>query len=234
VQRDLGQFGEALDHLRLALTKHHEVGDRGAEVDTRNRLAVALCDTGELPGALEQAQEALTLARDIEYGRGEVDALNALGAAHQRLGHRGTATDHHQQALALARDTAHRYAEVRALIGLAAARRDGSSAREAVDLAGRVGYRVLEGQARTVLAEVVLDEDEFGEAAALAARALAIQRETGHRLGEAAALFVLGGVADRTGDPDRALARRREAAALVADIGAVEPGTAHLPGRGLG
>ena len=234
VQRDLGRFGEAVDHLRLALAKHHEVGDRGAEVDTRNRLAEALCDTGELPGALAQAQEALTLARDIEYGRGEADALNALGTTHLRLGRRGTAIDHHQQALALARDTAHRYAEVRALIGLAAARRDPSCAREAVELADRIGYQVLEGQARTVLAEVVLDEDKFAEAVALATQALAIQRETGHRLGEAAALFVLGGVADRTGDPDRALARRREAGALVADIGAAEPDTAHLSGRGLG
>ena len=231
---DLGQLGEANDHLRLALTKHHEVGDRSAEVDTRNRLAAVLCDTGELSAGLEQAQAALTLARDIAFRHGEVDALNVLGMIHLRLGHLGTAVDFHQQALGLARDTAHRYAEVGALIGLALARRDGMAARQAVDLAGKVGYRVLEAQARNAMAEILLDRDEFAEAAELASQALAAHRETGHRRGEAEALVVLGGVADRTGDPDRAQTRRREAAALLADIGAAEPGTVHSSGRGLG
>lgn len=234
VLHDLGQFDEALSHLRLALSKQREVGDRGAEVEARNELAAVLRDTGELSTALAEAHAALTLARDIDYRHTEVDALNTLGTIHLRLGHQGTAVDHHQQALALARDTAHRYGETRALIGLAAARRDPVTSRQAVELAAKVGYRVLEGQARTVLAAVQLDRGELDDAAELASQALAMHRETGHRLGEAEALIVLGGVADRTGDPDRALSRRRDAATLLADIGVTEPGTAHSSGRGLG
>jgi DNA-binding SARP family transcriptional activator len=234
VLHDLGQFGEAMAHLRSALTMHREVGDRGAEVETTNKLAAVLRDTGDHPAALAQAQDALTMARDIPYPPGEVDALNTLGTIHLRLGRRGAALDHHRQAHALARDIAHRYGETDALVGLAAARWDADAARQAVELAAKVGYRVLEARAKTVLAAVVLDEGAFGAAAELAEQALATHKETGHRLGEAMALNVLGGVADRTGDPDRALARRREAANLLADIGAAEPDTAHSSGRGLG
>ena len=71
----------------------------------------------------------------------------------------------------------------------------------------------------------------FGD---FAMQALAAHRATGHRLGEAEALFVLGGVADHSGDPDRAQVLRRDAATLLTAIGAEDPGTAHSPGRGLG
>lgn len=234
VLHDLGQFDEALDHLRLALPKHREVGDRGAEVETSNTLAAILRDTGDVTAALEHAQTALTLARDIEFRHGEVDALNTLGTIHLRLGHRRAAVDHHQQAVALARDTAWRYGEAGGLIGLAAGRQDTMVARQAIDLASTSGYRVLEGRARTVLAAVHLGLDELDAAGDLALQALAAHRATGHRLGEAEALLVLGGVADRAGDPDRALVLRRDAATLLAAVGAADPDTAHLSGRGLG
>jgi DNA-binding SARP family transcriptional activator/tetratricopeptide (TPR) repeat protein len=234
VLHDLGRLVEAVDHLRPALTMHRAVGDRGSEIETGNELAAVLRDVGDHPAALEHAQAALTLARDLEERRAEVDALNTLGSIHLLLGRLGTAVDFYRQAVGLARETAWRFGETRALIGLARSRRDGAAARQAVDLAAKVGYRVLEGQARTALAAILLEQGEFGEAAALADQALAAHRETGHRLGEAEAMLVLGGVADRTGDPDRALARRRKAATLLADLGAAEPDTAHSSGRGLG
>jgi DNA-binding SARP family transcriptional activator/tetratricopeptide (TPR) repeat protein len=234
VLRDLGQLAEAADHLRLALDRNREIGDAGVEVEARNRLAAVLSDTGDHEAALEHAQAALTTARDAEFRHGEVEVLNTLGMIHLRRGHPRAATDHHLQGLALARDTSWRYGEVTALIGLAAAKQDEAMARKAIDLSARVGYRVLEGQARTALAAIRLNRDEFAEAMTLATEALAAHRETGHRLGEAEALLVLGGVADRTGDPDRALVRRREAATLLTDIGAAEPDTAHSSGRGLG
>lgn len=234
VLRDLGRLADAAGVLRLALDRNREIGDAGVEVEARNRLAAVLSDTGDHPAALEHAQAALTSARDAELRHGEVEVLNTLGMIHLRLGRPRAATDHHLQALALARDTSWRYGETTALIGLAAARQDGNAARTAIDLAVTAGYRVLEGQARTVLAAIRLTGDELTEAVALATEAVAAHRETGHRLGEAEALLVLGGVADRTGDPDRALARRRDAATLLADIGAAEPDTAHSSGRGLG
>ncbi len=234
VLHDLGQFDESMETLRLAMAKHREIGDRGTEVETGISLAGVLRDAGDRTAAFAQAQAVLTLARDIEFRQGEVDALNVLGSVHLRLGQRGVAVDHYRQALGLARDTGWRYGETRALIGLATAKRDGTEARKAIELAGKVGYRVLEGQARTALAAIQLGRGEADEAAALANEALAAHRETGHRLGEAEALLVLGGVADRTGDPDRALARRRDATTLLADIGAAEPDTAHSSGRGLG
>jgi DNA-binding SARP family transcriptional activator len=230
----LGQFEEAREHLRLASARLQEVGDRGSEIETGNTLAAMLRDTGDTAAALERAQAVLTIARDAGFSRGEVDALNTLGTIHLRLGHQGAAIDHHRQAVALARDTAYRYGETRALIGLAAARRDPTAAQQAADIASKIGYRVLDGQARVVLAAVHLARDELEAAAGLATRALATHRETGHRLGEIDALLLLAGIADRTGDPEQARARRADATALLADIGAAHPDTVRSSGRGLG
>ncbi|HEX6361004.1 AfsR/SARP family transcriptional regulator [Actinophytocola sp.] len=234
VLHDLGRLNEARDHLLRALTQHREVGDRATEIETRNRLADVLSDIGEQAVALEHAQAALTMAREIAYPHGEVDALNTLGTVHLRLGHKSTAVDHHQQAVALARDTSHRHGEALGLIGLAAARRRPEDATQTIDLANKIGYRVLEARARTVLAAIQLDRDELFEAEDLAQLALTSHRETGYRLGEAQALLVLGEVAERTGNPTQASERRRDAAILLADIGAAASDTAHSPGRGLG
>jgi DNA-binding SARP family transcriptional activator len=234
VLHDLGQFGEAQNNLLLALAMHREIGDRGSEVDTRNRLATLLSDAGDQATALDHAHAGLTLARDIAYRRLEANALNALGVIHLRLGHVNTAIDHHQQAVALARDTAWRYGETLGMIGLATARRRSEEAVQAIDLARKIGYRVLSARAGAVLAAILLDQDEVGDAEKLASQALASHRETGYRLGEAEALLVLGGVADRTGDAAQAQERRRDAATLLTDIGAAARDTAHSPGRGLG
>jgi hypothetical protein len=56
-------------------------------------------------------------------------------------------------------------------------------AEQARDRARRSGYRVFEGQALTVLAEVHLDQGERGPARHLAGQAVRIQAETGRLLG---------------------------------------------------
>jgi hypothetical protein len=53
-------------------------------------------------------------------------------------------------------------------------------------------------------------------------QALALHRQTGHRLGQARTLLVVGHALRRTGDTDAALSRWREALALFTDIGSPE------------
>jgi DNA-binding SARP family transcriptional activator len=223
---DLGRLDEAVDHLCRALAGFREVGDRGGGVDTANELAAAHRDRGDHATAFEHARAALAVARDTAHRGGETDVLNTLGSIHLGLGERGAAAGLHRQALALARDIAHRAGETRALVGLAAAEHDVDGARTAVAMAGAGGYRLLEARARTVLASLLAARGATGEATAQAEQALTAHRRTGHRLGEATALVLLGDLADRTGDRDRALAHHRDAAALLRRIGAVVPALA--------
>jgi DNA-binding SARP family transcriptional activator/tetratricopeptide (TPR) repeat protein len=217
---DLGHLHDAMSQLNQALGKNREAGDRGGEVDTRNELAVVHGEAGHHRQAFEHADAALALAREMAYRHGEINVLNTVGAIHQRLGHDDDMADHHRRALTLARDIGYRYGEAQALIGLAAASHSLVDARAAAELCGTAGYRVLEGQACTVLAVIQLNRDQTAVASDHAAKALAIHRQTGHRLGEAGTLIILGHLADAAGHRDQALAYREDAHALLADIGA--------------
>jgi hypothetical protein len=64
-------------------------------------------------------------------------------------------------------------------------------AEQALTIARRVGYRLLEGQALTMLAEIDLLDGEARLATTGAERALAIHQEISHRPGEAQTLRVL-------------------------------------------
>jgi hypothetical protein len=75
------------------------------------------------------------------------------------------------------------------------------------------------GNALTVLGGVRLGMGEATLAAEHAMAASAIQRRTGHRLGEARALTVLADALDRTAGPEAARSCRRRARHLRASIG---------------
>jgi hypothetical protein len=120
-----------------------------------------------------------------------------------------------------------RYASVVGLIGMADTMVDKDGVDGAIgvcttalDLAVDVGYRMLEGQARTVLARIHLRDDRPDLAAQQAETALATHREIRHRLGEARAHAVIGHALLRLGTPDEALVHRRAALDLLTSIGA--------------
>ena len=82
-------------------------------------------------------------------------------------------------------------------------------------MARRAGYRLLEGRALTALAAAVLAAGDAAAAARLADEALAVHRETGHRLGEAWAHLVLA-----EADPPLAATHRAAAAEIRRAAGA--------------
>jgi hypothetical protein len=78
--------------------------------------------------------------------------------------------------------------------------------------------RVTEGRALTALCETAEAEEAHGATVELGQEALAVHRETGHRLGEAGTLMALAR-AHRKTDGTAAELMRRQARAIFSDIG---------------
>jgi tetratricopeptide (TPR) repeat protein len=114
-----------------------------------------------------------------------------------------------------------------ALIGLAGAHRDrGHSAkattyaRQALATAHDAGYSVLEGNAHTTLATVLLAAGDHSAATEHATQALQIHQQTGHQLGQARALATLGHAQRHAGNLAAAHANWRQALDIVTGCGA--------------
>jgi tetratricopeptide (TPR) repeat protein len=180
--------------------------------------------------AFELVHAANTLAQELGTTRYQLRALNVLASLNDDLGRQPVAIQHSQTALRVADASTDRYPYIQALIGLAAAhchQGQHDNARAWIDKAiaesDESGYRMLLGQARSVLAEIQLSRGRMAEAIAAAELALAIHRETGHRTGEADVLALIGRA---YGDEDSDQAERyaREAYALYAAMGMPVPG----------
>jgi len=192
----LGRLDEALAKLDRALPLFREVGDVSVEAATLRSMAAVDRDAGRHDLAAERARTALELARQAGDERVEADTLNTLGTIHHLLGRTAKAIDFHQEALDLARRAGIRYHTAEALIGLAEAREDPGDARQALALTRAAGYRGLEGLALTALTRILRCRNEFAQALEHGEQALAIHRETGHRLGEARTLAELAALKD--------------------------------------
>jgi DNA-binding SARP family transcriptional activator/tetratricopeptide (TPR) repeat protein len=190
-QHPRGLLVEASELLTKACELYQGAGARTGEAEARSRLAVTSSDLGRRAEAFEYAGAGLELARETGDPRATAEALAAFGTVHLRFGHRPDAVRHYERALELVRETGDRYPEVDVLIGLALATREAGDARRALVLAERAGFRALQGQAMTALAEIHLTLRRTADAAGYARHALAVHRETGHRLGEVRTLAVL-------------------------------------------
>ena len=221
----LGRLDDALRHLSAALDLHREVGNPVGEANTLNYLAHVHHDAGRDDVAAATAEQNLAKAQEIGDPRIEVDAWNAVATTRHRLGRHQQSTDARQRALELAASTGYLYGSAEALIGLAtqsAATRQYSTgldyARRALDIARNGRFRVLEGHAHAVHAETHLDRGDRDAGLVAAERAEAIYRDTGHRLGRARALRLLG-VAVRDRCPEQAGMLWRTALTLFTEIG---------------
>jgi tetratricopeptide (TPR) repeat protein len=161
---------------------HEKVGDRDAWATTTRALAALYRDVGSHAEALDAARTALTVPRETGNQRLEGHALATLGSVWHRIGQRQRAIEHYRQALERAASTGERYVETEVLIGLAGTG-DSAAAQEALELARRHGYRVLEGNALIAQADLHRRAGNHRSAVEAARRALAIHAETGHRPG---------------------------------------------------
>ncbi len=121
------------------------------------------------------------------------------------------------------------YPEAESLVGLAdaacAARRfreSVSRAKAALAIAEGAGFRVLAGNALTVLAAALAHQGDQQQAIDKAVSAAALHSETGCRLGEAHALATLGLIM-HSRDPAAAAAHEQAAQTIFSACGAAPP-----------
>jgi DNA-binding SARP family transcriptional activator len=228
VNHALGRFDEALSYLDQALVIHHAVGDRQAGSGSLCRLAAVHRDAGRLTQAADLADAALAHALEVGDQRSEARARYILGTVHRRLGRQQQAIECHAQALRMAGELDDSLLRTHALIGLAehaGPDRYGearNAADEALAISHKAQYRLLEGLAHTACAELEFAEGHVEQATEHARLAVAVQRETGHRLGEARARLVLGRLLHRAGRTGDAVDHWRDALVLFAAIGTPE------------
>ncbi|MFB7950171.1 BTAD domain-containing putative transcriptional regulator [Kitasatospora phosalacinea] len=225
VRRALGQPGEAIRGIGEALPVHRRHRNRFSEAVALTCLSSAHTDLGDHPTGQLLAHGALTAARAVRNRALEANAQLALGTAHFRAHRPAEAAAAHREALRLAEAAGDRHPQAAALSGLAAALLDTDPraalrcAEDALGLAREAGFRMLEGDALTVLARVRTRLGEPRTALSLGADALALHRATGHLPGEARTRLVLALAAAALGADADAVRHRREALRAARTMG---------------
>ncbi|MGC4847431.1 BTAD domain-containing putative transcriptional regulator [Micromonospora sp. DT15] len=95
------RFGAAHHHLRRAMARYDQAGDRPGQVSAHLHLAWLSDIEGDAGAALPHARHALALASHTGDRLGEAAALNALGWSHARLDEHARAIAYCERALAL-------------------------------------------------------------------------------------------------------------------------------------
>jgi tetratricopeptide (TPR) repeat protein len=220
----LGQLGAARDLLTESLETLREAGDRYSFGHASYCLADVHRDLGNYEAAMGLAEAALTAAAETGHPSLESSALATLASLHHQLGETRKAIDGHRLALERARAAGDLYRQADSMVRLAASchgTEPGAAkdvAQQALDLSRAEGYRLLEGQALTVLAATQLACGEAETAAETAEQALDRHASTGYRLGRARAHLVAGHAWKRLGEGGRAKAHLANAQAAFDEL----------------
>ena len=224
LERQRGRYGVATAYANRVVEMAEQVGRTDAKAGALSQLALVSLAIGRPTDALQQAQTAIELGAHVSDRGLEAELLNVLGHVDTGLGRYEPAIGQFLSALAVTREPGIRYPEIDALLGLAVAyhqlaRMDAalSHVRTALDASVELGYRVLEGRARTALADLLVGIGDPG-AAAEAHRALELHRDTGFRYGEAQTLALLSELRDG----DQADGYRAAALELFDELGTPE------------
>ncbi|WP_033260357.1 tetratricopeptide repeat protein, partial [Kitasatospora setae] len=230
VQRALGRPAEAIRLLGETLPVHRRHHNRFSAAVALTCLSAAHTDLGDHATGQLLAHSALTAARAVRHRALQANAQLALAESHFTARRTAEAAAAHREALALAEASGDRHPQAAALAGLAAALLDTDpraalrTAERALALARAAEFRVLEGEALTVLTRVRARLGDPHTALSLGRDALARQRETGHRPGEARAHLALAQAAAALGSDAEAVRHRREALLITrAAAGSIPP-----------
>jgi tetratricopeptide (TPR) repeat protein len=224
----LGDLRASAQHLTAAVglarrsgTSPHHRADAIAALARTHR------DAGRFDQALELASEAYELVGGSGHRWLESYVLAILGGVHADTGNHDIADEYLLTALRLAREAGFQRGEIIAARELAALHRARGDLERALDLASEARaltcdgeYAVLRGQVLTEIASIHRARGDQQSASAWAEQALEVHRSTGHRVGEARALRVLGDSRFILEGADSAQSTWRQALHLFEECGA--------------
>ncbi|GLZ33341.1 SARP family transcriptional regulator [Lentzea sp. NBRC 105346] len=201
------QLGD-VDRARVCAGRARVLAESSASrtwrLNTSRSMAMLERDTGRSSVALATASTLLAAAEETATSHYVLAALVVLGQLHLHAGRYEEAVSVLERGLALARSAEKAYYEASLLVELARVPGGEAYGPRALELSRQRGFRVLEGRA---LAGVAWQDSSKSAAA----EALETQLATGHRLGQAEALVLLGRVDEAreifavyTGDGDHA------------------------------
>jgi tetratricopeptide (TPR) repeat protein len=183
-------------------------------------------DAGRYGPAAQAVDAALVILSASGDLQSEAGALTIRGQIKLRTHGVPAAVPDLLAALAGARRIGARYTEAETLSSLAATLAGSSPAeaiahaRAALAIADPAEFRLIAGRARTALAVALAADGNSAEALATVEAAVALHRETGHRLGEAKALAVTSLL--QVHDPAGANSADQAARAIIRACGAPE------------
>ncbi|SBT51393.1 AfsR/SARP family transcriptional regulator [Micromonospora auratinigra] len=226
VRREQGHFDAALDALRRALDITRTIGAPREEVAVLTTTGLVHCDTGALDAAASALTRSVELARHTGDIRLEGFAHIGLARVRTRQGLLDHAAESLATALPLVDRITHHRANVETLLAraeLCVTAREHQTAREhatrALTVAAESGYALLTARAHSLVAAAGLGLRDLALCVEHCRRALAVQRRTGQRLGQAGTLLVLGQARRQLGDTDVARSYRRQAHAIFQQLG---------------
>jgi DNA-binding SARP family transcriptional activator/Tfp pilus assembly protein PilF len=225
IERRLGRYQHAAEHLQEALIKYREIGEIAGEARALGNLGTVEWQAGRNEQAAQHHQQALALFRDLGDRGGQARALGNLGTVYEPLGRYDEAAAHLTQAIAAYQEIEDRYGEAaaRCNIGTVLRRqRQYEQARnqleQALAIFTETGDRAGEAATRCNLGTIHQYQGQPGQAAAQHDQGLAFYREVGDKGSEADALNDMGEALSATGHHDQAIDRHTAAAALATQI----------------
>jgi predicted ATPase len=228
VERREGNFETAREHLRESLELLEELGDSYGQAINLNNLAELAHREGKFERAREYHERSLEIERSLGNRHGESISLDNLGEIAQRVGEFETARNYHEESLELRRELGDRHGEAISLTNLGAvAQKTGAYERareyldEAVEITRDIGDRHSEATCLYNLGLVAYATGELDTADEYYEESLEIFEELGDEEFSATVLGFRGAVGIRQGNTETGRAKRTEACADVATIGAV-------------
>ncbi|WP_067820656.1 tetratricopeptide repeat protein [Actinomadura kijaniata] len=202
----LSRYVTAIEHARLSLEAHRELGDVAGIARGHETLARAYLSLADYPAAQHHADQALTLRRQADDAPGVAESLLTLAQVHRRRGTLHDAARHGLEALFIRQGEGDRPGTAQAMTELARINanlglRDLAlhDARQALRIYQELGGRGGEAGTLTTLGRLMCDAARFAEAFTYCGQALRLHREIGDRHKEAETLAQIGIVHWRLG-----------------------------------
>jgi tetratricopeptide (TPR) repeat protein/transcriptional regulator with XRE-family HTH domain len=221
-----GPWTEAITLHTAAVRAAQHLGDRLAQANALNDLAVVLMRTGDNPGAMQAIEQAQDMYRDLGDRLGAANVLANLGAMRGATGDYPGVAQALAEALRIYGDVGDRRGQANALRELGIMRALTSdypgaiqAQEEAQGICRDLGDRLGQAYALANLGDVRQLTGDYPGAAQALAEALSTFRDLGNRSGEAHALTSLGDVWRMTGDYSGAAQALAQAQGICRDLG---------------